>query len=368
VERTRRLTGIDVSPSAKKYEILRHRERICSIMTQQAKRPLPAGATSAFIPGIEGMRALAIIVVLLYHLDPQWTPAGYLGVDLFYVISGFVITRNALQDLAADRFSLKYFYYRRFRRLFPAITVTVLLTVAAGYFVMPPAELAATAKAGVYSLFSLANFNFWWDASYFDAAAHSKPLLHTWSLSLEEQFYLFWPVLLLLAYPTRFRWFLAPGLLLLSLGLAFCFREKASEALFYLLPFRVHQLMCGAVLAIFSLQLPGRMGSVCAMAGGAIFDLGKPGHEQPDTALQRRRHPVAGGHHHGAGEPVHGFHASLRPGAHAVAGPALLRTLPDALAPYRAMELPQGFRHIRPGQGRAGHCLDHRGGGPAPLC
>ena len=158
-------------------------------MTQQAKRPLPAGATSAFIPGIEGMRALAIIVALLYHLDPEWMPAGYLGVDLFYVISGFVITRNALQDLAADRFSLKYVYYRRFRRLSPAITVTVLLTVAAGYFVMPPAELAATAKAGVYSLFSLANFNFWWDARHFDAAEHSKPLLHTWSLSVKESLY-----------------------------------------------------------------------------------------------------------------------------------------------------------------------------------
>ena len=106
---------------------------------------------------------------------------------------------------ARRRFSLRELYLRRFRRLFPALLVTVFLTLVFAVGLVPPAELAETAESGIYALFSLANFNFWLESGYFDAAADAKPLLHTWSLSVEEQFYLFWPALLLLLVNTRRR-------------------------------------------------------------------------------------------------------------------------------------------------------------------
>ena len=164
-----------------------------------------------FIPSIEGMRALAVLAVLLFHLDLPGLAGGYLGVDLFFVISGFIITRNILSDLGKGKFSLKEFYLRRFRRLFPALVVTVLLTLAVGIMVMPPLELMNTASSAIFALFSLANFNFWLESGYFEATADAKPLLHMWSLSVEEQFYLIWPTLLLIAVNSRQRVIAHPG-------------------------------------------------------------------------------------------------------------------------------------------------------------
>jgi len=135
-----------------------------------------------FIPGIEGMRALAVLVVLLFHLDISSFAGGYLGVDLFFVISGFIISRNILSDLQLGKFSLRDFYVRRFRRLLPALLITVLLTLIAGLWLLPPVELANTAESAIYAVFSLANFHFLLESGYFDAAADAKPLLHTWSL------------------------------------------------------------------------------------------------------------------------------------------------------------------------------------------
>lgn len=232
---------------------------------------LPTTGHSTFIPGVEGLRALAVLSVLFFHLEFAGVAGGYLGVDLFFVISGFIITRNILGDSLKGRFTLRDFYVRRFRRLFPALVATILVTLVVASIVMPPHELENAAASGIYAVFSLANINFWLESGYFDAAAHYKPLLHTWSLSVEEQFYLFWPVMLLLVSVRRSRALLAAILLLLSLLVSVFYMRVAPEAVFYLLPFRVHQLMAGALIAILGWRLLGGWGNASILLGTLAF-------------------------------------------------------------------------------------------------
>jgi peptidoglycan/LPS O-acetylase OafA/YrhL len=232
------------------------------------------------------MRALAVLVVLLFHVDIPGFAGGFLGVDLFFVISGFIITRNILFDVHSGKFSLKEFYIRRFRRLFPALLTTVLCTLVAAVVVLPPLELEALGKSSVFALFSLANFNFWLESGYFDASAYTKPLLHTWSLSVEEQFYLFWPALLLVFKSTRPRLIFTVCLLAASLVCAYLLRNSMPDGIFYLLPFRLHQLMAGALIAILALQLTGAAGNVglaLATAGFVGLTLTANGSESPLT-------------------------------------------------------------------------------------
>jgi peptidoglycan/LPS O-acetylase OafA/YrhL len=240
-------------------------------MLNRIYRPQEAPSHGGFIPSIEGMRSLAVLVVLLFHLDVPGFSGGYLGVDLFFVISGFIISRNILSDLHSGNFSLKEFYLRRFRRLFPALLIMVLVTLVVAVVVVPPVALMKTAQSAIYALFSLANFNFWLESGYFDAAADAKPLLHTWSLSVEEQFYLFWPVLLLFLANTPRRMMVAVVLLSLSLGLSLLWRDSFPNAVFYLLPFRLHQLMAGALVAILSLHLSALRGNLSILLGSVGF-------------------------------------------------------------------------------------------------
>lgn len=236
-------------------------------------RSISVNDHGGFIASIEGMRALAVLVVLLFHLDVPWFKGGFLGVDLFFVISGFIITRNIQFDLHAGKFTLREFYLRRFRRLFPALLVTVMATLLVSLAVLTPLEMEKTARSAIFALISLANFNFWLEAGYFDAAAHTKPLLHTWSLSVEEQFYLFWPALLVFLATNGRRVVLVCGLLMASLAVSVLWRNAFADAVFYLLPFRVHQLMAGALLALLSLRLRGGWGELVALlaVGGFLF-------------------------------------------------------------------------------------------------
>ncbi len=233
--------------------------------------PEPSASHGGFIPSIEGMRAVAVLAVLLFHLDVPGFSGGFLGVDLFFVISGFIITRNILWDLQSGNFSLKEFYRRRIRRLLPALLVTVLLTLIVSVFVVPPFVLVDIAKSAIFSTLSLANVYFWSGSGYFDAAAITKPLLHTWSLSLEEQFYLLWPALLLLLASKRWRLIICLSLLLLSLSFALLWRDEFPDAIFFLLPFRLHQLMAGALIAILSLRLQASFGNICTLLAAAGF-------------------------------------------------------------------------------------------------
>ncbi|MFT6050672.1 MAG: peptidoglycan/LPS O-acetylase OafA/YrhL [Halioglobus sp.] len=229
---------------------------------QQSKSFAPA---SDFLPAIEGMRGLAVLAVVLYHLKVPFFTAGYLGVDLFFVISGFIITRNILADLSVGQFSLKNFYYRRYRRLFPALVATILVSLVCAALFMPPQALLEASQSAVYALLSLANMHFWWEWNYFDIGADTKLLLHTWSLGVEEQFYLLWPVLILLAYKRNWGWQLIVVLGLASLSLCAVFYDTRPVALFYLLPFRIHQLMAGALIAVCVFQFRPRLGGIATL-------------------------------------------------------------------------------------------------------
>jgi peptidoglycan/LPS O-acetylase OafA/YrhL len=143
---------------------------------------------------IDGMRAIAVLAVVLFHAFPKFLPGGYVGVDVFFVISGFLITSIIVQDLDRSRFSFARFYAARARRIFPALAVILIATLIAGAIMLVPAQLASLAKNALASSLFGANFTLLSEAGYFDLDAQFKPLLHLWSLGIEEQFYLVWPL------------------------------------------------------------------------------------------------------------------------------------------------------------------------------
>lgn len=201
---------------------------------------------------IDGLRALAILPVVFFHADISLFSGGYVGVDVFFVISGFLITRILVDELNSDRLSIAGFYERRARRILPALFVMVALTVPAAWIWLPPSEMTRFSD----SLFSVALFSsnilFWRQSGYFDTAAELKPLLHTWSLAVEEQYYILFPMLLALIYRIGKRW-LVPVLLflfLLSLGLAEILVYQKPGAAFFLLPTRGWELLLGALCTL----------------------------------------------------------------------------------------------------------------------
>jgi len=147
------------------------------------------------IPAIQALRALSLILVLVFHLSPDFLPSGYLGVDAFFAISGFVITLLITRGIENDTFSLRQFYWSRAFRLLPALFVTVLFTiiffkVGIGY----SDDFFNLLKSSIATLFSVSNVFFYTESGYFSDSSLAKPLLHTWSLGVEEQFYLFFPI------------------------------------------------------------------------------------------------------------------------------------------------------------------------------
>lgn len=205
----------------------------------------------AYRRDIDGLRALAVVPVILFHADEGLMPGGFVGVDVFFVISGFLITSLLLKDMHAGTYSLLQFYERRIRRIFPALFVMVAGTCMAGTAILMPAELEGLGKSVVSTTLFASNILFWREAGYFDVASHLKPLLHTWSLAVEEQFYIFFPPFLWCVH----RWAremivgpLALGLVA-SLAISIYGVHHWPDATFYLPASRAWELLIGALLA-----------------------------------------------------------------------------------------------------------------------
>ncbi|MFV0676519.1 acyltransferase family protein [Variovorax sp. tm] len=221
-------------------------------------------------PDIDGLRAIAVGSVLAYHAFPSLLPGGFIGVDIFFVISGFLITTILLQSLAAGDFSYRDFYARRIRRIFPALVLVLLVTLAFGWYVLLPGEFSQLGKQTTGGAAFFANLVFLGEAGYFDATAETKPLLHLWSLGIEEQFYIFWPLLLGLAW--RKRW----PILRVTLAVAtvsFLVNvltvQPHRAAAFYSPLSRAWELMAGGLLAVMQLQAAAAAGQV--QAGGRVW-------------------------------------------------------------------------------------------------
>src|SRR5271170_3095038 len=199
-------------------------------------------------PEIDGLRALAILPVLLFHYRVSPFRGGFVGVDVFFVISGYLITQLIEAERREGRFSIARFYERRVRRIFPALFVMLTAATIAAAFILFPVDLVRYANSLLATAGFAANFEFWREAGYFDVAAAEKPLLHLWSIAVEEQFYLVFPALLLLFQSRRVAITLA--IFVLSFAFAVWGVIHAPSAAFYLLPGRAWELMLGALLAL----------------------------------------------------------------------------------------------------------------------
>jgi peptidoglycan/LPS O-acetylase OafA/YrhL len=201
---------------------------------------------------IDGLRAIAVIGVVLFHAG-LGVSGGFVGVDVFFVISGFLITSLILRDLDRGSFSIVDFWERRARRIFPALAVVVMVTLIAGWFLMLPFGFQVLGQSVVALTVFASNMQFWRTSGYFDPSAEENPLLHTWSLSVEEQFYLVVPLLLLLVFTLgRQKWvgiLLSVGIVVSLVGAEMWLRRDPSGS-FYLLPSRAWELGAGSLMAL----------------------------------------------------------------------------------------------------------------------
>lgn len=204
----------------------------------------------AYRPDIDGLRALAVLSVLFYHVDPLLLSGGFLGVDIFFVISGYLISLIVFRELAQGEFSFSHFYARRVRRLFPALIAVILACLVFGGFALFAEEYQRLGRHAVAAISFLLNFLLMREAGYFNVVSDAKPLLHLWSLSVEEQFYLVWPVLLLLAARVRLKTGVLLGALVVgSFAFALHLGQTRLDALYFHPLARFWELLFGAGLA-----------------------------------------------------------------------------------------------------------------------
>lgn len=207
---------------------------------------------SGYRADIDGLRAVAILSVVAYHSFPKFIAAGFVGVDIFFVISGYLISSIIVRGLKSGRFSFKTFYVRRIARIFPALAVVLATSLLFGGFVLLPSEYKQLGKHVIGAVGFVSNFVLWGEAGYFDVLSRFKPLLHLWSLGIEEQFYLIWPLLLYFAYKYRVRliyFVLILGSISFLTNIILVDGDRAS--LYYLPVTRFWELLLGSTLVCF---------------------------------------------------------------------------------------------------------------------
>lgn len=221
--------------------------------SHEGTRAISRPGLSGYRPDIDGLRAVAVLSVVVFHAFPFLLPGGFIGVDVFFVISGYLISLNILRDIDKGSFSIVDFYARRVRRIFPALLVVITVTLFIGSFFLLPNDLKLLGEQALASSTFVANFYFWMTGDYFGAAAPSLGLLHLWSLGVEEQFYIVWPLVLLL---TRRKKLWLPTTLC-GIGLASfaaCFATSDETALFFLPTYRFWELIIGCILAWITMR------------------------------------------------------------------------------------------------------------------
>ncbi len=312
-------------------------------------------------PEIDGLRAVAVVPVVLYHAHLPGVSGGFVGVDVFFVISGFLITGLLAGDVAAGQFSIVRFYERRVRRIFPALFVMLGVSAALAVWLLLPFEMADFAGSLRAAALFVSNFYFRQETGYFVAAATTKPLLHTWSLAIEEQFYIFFPLWLYAMSRWARAWLLPAtvAVLLVSLVVCIAMTHPQSDAAFFWTPARVWELLAGSVLALAPrVRVPGGVMQGLGAAGLVLIAVAVFGFDArtpfPGSAALL---PVVGAglviFGCGQGPTLGGAAAVDRRGA--VRRADLLLALPVALAADRVLPLLAG--------GAAGLVGDGAGGG-----
>ena len=233
----------------------------------------------SYRPDIDGLRAVSVLVVVFYHAGISWFSGGFVGVDVFFVISGFLITKIIIDDINSDKFSFMNFYERRIRRIIPALVSVYIVCFIFGAIILLPGELKDFGKSLARSAYFVSNIYFYDTSGYFDAPSHTKPLLHTWSLSVEEQFYIVWPIILLIAFKSlqqNWRLGIFSGAIIASIVYAeWEIARQDNAAAFYLLQARAWELLLGAMVAFspFRFRSTKILSEMLAVAGLSLIIL-----------------------------------------------------------------------------------------------
>ncbi len=205
-------------------------------------------------PEIDGLRAIAVLPVILFHAGFSAFSGGYVGVDIFFVISGYLITRIIMKDVREDSFTFASFYERRIRRIFPALFTVMLVSLVVAYFALLPSDMIDFGESLVAIPLFLSNLLFWFERGYFGVATDLKPMIHTWSLAVEEQFYIAYPLVLLLCWQFWRKGLQAVllSVFVLSLVVSWYVTKLHFETAYYLPFSRAWELLFGAFAAFYS--------------------------------------------------------------------------------------------------------------------
>ncbi|WP_411696644.1 acyltransferase family protein [Enterobacter pasteurii] len=230
---------------------------------------------AGYRPDIDGIRAVAVIAVILYHFQISSFKGGFVGVDIFFAISGYLISKGIISNVDKNKFSFSDFYSRRTRRLIPALLSVIGLTYFSAYFIQSPNDFSQMSGSVVYALAGISNIYFWKISGYFDNFASLKPLLHTWSLSVELQFYIIWPVVLMLICKLTKKdiaRLLIIGTITIALAaISISHVNKDSSGAFYLTHYRMHEFTIGAMFVLIERYLKNTVSATFVYSLGMVM-------------------------------------------------------------------------------------------------